>query len=156
MLNKTMVDGSYGHLTSRAFRNAKIMTKQVEILPIIAWGSLFGYGVWVEPLFQCPTSILYTYYASLWQNAITWSVRSLYEAIKALEAWLKVPNARLDHKRMHNAVHIVHTYILVTNTYKYAATGGGGGAAAAATVTIHSIWSMEVIFMHLCNTNWQF
>ena len=52
-----------------------------------------------------------------------------------------------------NSTLIVHTYILATNTYKYAAIGGGGGAAAAAIVIIHSIWYMEVIFMHLCNIN---
>ena len=75
--------------------------------------------------------------------------KALDEATKSLEAWLKVPDAKSDHTWMHNATHIVHTYILAKNTHIYAATG----AAPAATAPIHSIWSMEVIFMHLCNTN---
>ena len=50
---------------ARAFRNAKIMIKWIEILLIIAWGSL-GVGLGDEPLFSCPTSILlYTYHAPL-------------------------------------------------------------------------------------------
>ena len=116
----------------------------------------FGYGVWVEPLFSCPTSILYTYYAPWWQNAITWAVRRLYEAIKALDAWLEVPNANLDHKRMHNCAYIVHTYILAKNTHIYAAGSAAGGVAPTTAAPIHSICSVEVTFMHLCNNEWQF
>ena len=40
MLNKLKVDGAYGHLTSWAFRNTKIMIKRIKMLPIIVWGGL--------------------------------------------------------------------------------------------------------------------
>ena len=74
-------------------------------------------------------------------HVMSWGLESIYCLSKRLQVFGLT------------STHIVHTYILATNTYKYAVTGGGGGAAAAATVTIHSVWSTEVIFMHLCNTN---
>ena len=39
-MDKLKADGVYGHLTSRAFRNTKIMIKWIEILLIMMWGSL--------------------------------------------------------------------------------------------------------------------
>ena len=54
---------------------------------------------------------------------------------------------------MHNATHIVHTYILAKNTHIYAATGAARGAAPATAAPIHSICNVEVTFMHLgCST----